>query len=431
MASLSSSSRLKSKTKDEGVECTAQDTDAEDECDCTEFRRLKNSTLCRNCLHEEKDHLGQSSSTKNVENILAGLVKSAGSDSRRTLGSIAKARAGLATAGSRSSKASSSSSSKAQAANEESNEGMRPQSRSKGKGKKKSTQSTKFRVSSIMVLPCGTKLVKGEDGIRERQLPEGEQGIPDRVKIQKAVLRGHAVLQTEAGIELDRTDDHDELTQAFRQQLPYPFAYFSRLEDKSDDPAWWLATVVNKQLQIVPTRRPTGTDAEYNKGASTSGFRHSRLFIVSSKPIPQVELDAWVDPVAIAALQQPQDGEIDSESELEGKDLSPSPEPHPRWSKRRSDAQPEDEPGAKRNKEFSSSNESLFFPEIFGDSIAQEIDDSYIDLTGETAVSGGPSAAFVRPATPPPKPTTNQTLSPEFKVDPSLGNPYATRIYDF
>ncbi|KAF8218008.1 hypothetical protein K438DRAFT_1952867 [Mycena galopus ATCC 62051] len=298
MASSSSSSRLKLKTKDEGVE-------------------LKNSTLCRNCLHEEKDHLGQSSGTKNVENILAGLVKSAGSDSWRTLGSIAKARAGLTTAGSRSSKVSSSSSSKAQAANEESNEGMRPQSRRAKAKFKKSTQSTKFRVSSIMVLPCGTKLNKGEDGIRERQLPEGEQGIPDRVKIQKAVLRGHAVLQTEAGIEPDRTDDHDELTQAFRQQLPYPFAYFGRLEDKSDDPAWWLATV------------------------------------------------------------------------------------------------------------------SLFFPEIFGDSIAQEIDDSYIDLTGETAVSGGPSAAFVRPATPPPKPTTNQTLSPEFKVDPSLGNPYTTCIYDF
>jgi hypothetical protein len=110
-------------------------------------------------------------------------------------------------------------------------------------------------------------------------LPKNLQAVPDRVKIQKAVNRGLAVLRSEAGVEIGRTGDHDDLMEDLRRHLPHPFAYFERLEAESSEPAWWLATVVGKQLQIAPTSRPTGADAEYNKGVSTSGFRHSRLFI--------------------------------------------------------------------------------------------------------------------------------------------------------
>jgi hypothetical protein len=102
---------------------------------------------------------------------------------------------------------------------------------------------------------------------------------------------------------------------------------------------------------------------------------------------------------------------------------------------------------------------------IFTDNVAQEIigvwflsctclfltssdDDAYIDLTGNTAddddtftfgsaftfgtggSSGGSSSALFRPTTPPSKPTP-VSLSPEFKVDTTLGDPYAKRTYNF
>jgi hypothetical protein len=92
------------------------------------------------------------------------------------------------------------------------------------------------------------------------------------------VLRGLAAWRPE-GIDFDRLSDHDGLTDRFRELLPHAFAYFDRLEEESGEPAWWLAAAVRKHLQIVPRPRPTGADAEYNKGASTSSFRHSRLFI--------------------------------------------------------------------------------------------------------------------------------------------------------
>jgi hypothetical protein len=169
---MASSSRSKAVT---WGECTAYDTDLEVECDCEEYRQFKNTTLCAECLHEQKKHLaGKASdrSTKDVTSILAGMAKgSSGSIASSTLSQISKARASLGSSGSR----------RGKAANEESNRGMRATAaagKSKGKAKvshpkpridiklnathkavAKQNSSNMFRVSSIMVLPCGTRIV--------------------------------------------------------------------------------------------------------------------------------------------------------------------------------------------------------------------------------------------------------------------------------
>ncbi|KAJ7718184.1 hypothetical protein B0H14DRAFT_3521777 [Mycena olivaceomarginata] len=410
---MASSSRSKAVT---WGECTAYDTNLEVECDCEEYRQFKNTTLCAECLHEQKKHLaGKASdrSTKDVTSILAGMAKGS---------SVALGEARLPT----------------RSRIVECEQRQR-QGRAKAKAVAKQNSSNMFRVSSIMVLPCGTRIVKGADGELERQLPKNLQAVPDRLESK-----------------IGRTGDHDDLMEDLRPHLPHPFAYFERLEAESSEPAWWLATVVGKQLQIAPTSRPTGADAEYNKGASTSGFRHSRLFIVSSQPIPKENLDEWIDTDAIAAQVQPQAGEVVSDSDPESENMSrcvsPSPEPDAipsRRSKRLSDTQPDDQPVAKRGKRSSSSSNEML-SSIFTDNVAQEIidDDAYIDLTGNTADdddtftfgsaftfgtgsgSGDSSSALFRPTTPPSKPTP-VSLSPEFKVDTTLGDPYAKRTYNF
>jgi hypothetical protein len=123
------------------------------------------------------------------------------------------------------------------------------------------------------------------------QLPEDHRGIPDKITIQRAVLNGLAILRDDKGISLDRTWTYEELAAALYDLLPHLFAYFERMQQESgnsdsDDedasgnkPAWYLASIVKKQLQIVPANFPTGADADYNKGAGTTGWRNNRLWI--------------------------------------------------------------------------------------------------------------------------------------------------------
>ncbi|KAK7016172.1 hypothetical protein R3P38DRAFT_3569939 [Favolaschia claudopus] len=364
---------------------------------------------------------------KDVDSILERIANkgSGSSASSSMLAKIGKARTGLTSSGAKSSRKTRA------AANLESNEGMRP--------KKNKTQSTSnnFRVGSIMILPCGTICSNGMRQLRKKNRP-----IPGRPAVQLAVVHGLAVVDLTHGISIDRTADHDELKDRLHELFPQPFAYFDRVEAESEsdskEPVWWLGTVNSKQLQIAPVTHPTGADAEYNKGATTSGFRHCRLFIVSSQPIPKEILDTWVDEETLATLQGGNKN-IQSDNDSEGSD-SESEDEEPRSSsvepipisirvpgKRRSYTGEEER--ATKKKKLSADSA---LPEIFKDSVAQEImgngvENGLIDLTAET---DDQLKTVIRQKTPSPAPAP-PTLSPEFKVDSSLGDPYATRVYDF
>ncbi|KAJ7442893.1 hypothetical protein B0H11DRAFT_2276764 [Mycena galericulata] len=183
------------------------------------------------------------------------------------------------------SRALSSGSSRTRAANAESNRGMWPTG--KGKGKEKPTSNPNlFKVVSVVVIACGTQFI---DGIL--QVPPEFQQIPNKVKIQTLVLNGLAVLRDERGIEFDRTSDYVDFTNALREALPLPFGHFDQIqqesgEDEDAPPPWHLAAVVKRQLHIVPVTFPAGSDADYNKGANTTGFRNNQIWIVSRQPIP-------------------------------------------------------------------------------------------------------------------------------------------------
>ncbi|KAJ7343935.1 hypothetical protein DFH08DRAFT_810469 [Mycena albidolilacea] len=166
---MASSSRSKAVT---WGECTVYDTDLEVKCNCEEYCQFKNTTLCAECLHEQKKHLaGKSSdrSIKDITSILAGMTKgSSGSISSSMLSQISKAQASLGSSGSQ----------KGKAANEES------WNANNGSGREKQRKG------------------QGADGELERQLPKNLQAVPDHVKTRKAVNRGLVVLRSEAGVEL-------------------------------------------------------------------------------------------------------------------------------------------------------------------------------------------------------------------------------------
>ncbi|KAK6988784.1 hypothetical protein R3P38DRAFT_2804251 [Favolaschia claudopus] len=163
--------------------------------------------------------------------------------------------------------------------------------------------------------------------------------------------------------------------------------------------------------------------------------------VVSSQPIPKEILDTWVDEETLATLQGGNKN-IQSDNDSEGSDSesedeeprSSSVEPIPisirvpvLRSKRRSDTGEEER--ATKKKKLSADSA---LPEIFKDSVAQEImgngvENGLIDLTAET---DDQLETVIRQKTPSPAPAP-PTLSPEFKVDSSLGDPYATRVYDF
>ncbi|KAJ7465552.1 hypothetical protein FB451DRAFT_1561369 [Mycena latifolia] len=436
---MASSSRSKSDT----TECTAHDEDTQEECTCTQFRKLKTTELCAECYHTRKHHIKPTGpATARVQQILANILHgSSGSSSSSSSGSSSSSSSSALQSINKARKQTTLSgfTSRSKAANQESNRGMRP-ILDKGKGKNNSNSANLFKVVSAVVLPYGTKFLHGE-----LQLPEEHQRVPDKIKVQTFVLNGLAVLRGEKGIEFDRTCDHESLTDALRDLLPLPFGYFDRLTLESDDPnappPWVLAAVVGKRLKIVPAIFPTGSDVDYNKGASTTGFRNNRLWIVSRQPIPQEVMEDWVQPEALAFRNATGlatgsgDEANDSDSDASNSNSEPS---GLRRSKRRSTTTnyaSDEEPAKKKTKRLSTSSKEFDLPDIFNDTAAKEImDDDYIDLTVDDSLqapwstSGGGS----RSKTPPPKPNAvDPAFSNGFKNDPTLGDPYAKQTFDF
>lgn len=121
-----------------------------------------------------------------------------------------------------------------------------------------------------------------------RQIPGDHQTIPDRLDVQSAALNGLAVLRENEGIVLDRTWSHEELVGALHEYFPEVFAYFEQLfQDSMNDgseprPVWHLATIAHRRLKVAPVKFPTGANADYNKGAGTTGWRNNRLWIGQS-----------------------------------------------------------------------------------------------------------------------------------------------------
>ncbi|KAF7353832.1 hypothetical protein MVEN_01068800 [Mycena venus] len=341
--------------------------------------------------------------------------------SSSTLEKIKKSRPQLAVAGSSTSR-------RAQAANQEANSGMRSIKDKKGKSKAKDRDASNlFKVQSITILPFGLSFVAGV-----LQLPEEHQKIPNKYEIQTAVLHGLAVIGDENGIELDRTWSHEQLNDFFSDRLPKPFAHL--LRQSNGVPSYHLG----------PCSQP-GSMRITIKGANTTGFRNNRLWILSREPIPRNILAEWIDPVAREfriSADSPDNAESDSDSE----EAVNSPKPaRRRRAKRRSidndDHEEDEEPPKKKQKNASGKARAHNLPEIFNDDVAHEIMDSdgsdFIDLTADDILQSPrrPSTPpLFLPATPlpPAKSPVNPTLSPEFKVDKSLGDPYAAnQTYDF
>ncbi|KAJ7748973.1 hypothetical protein B0H16DRAFT_1888324 [Mycena metata] len=405
-----------SRPKLELGECTALDEETKEECTCTEFVDFKKTSLCGTCYHYRQNHLQPAPETKkDVQSILAGMVPS-GSLFGVTLGSLSKARKQLTLTGA-------SSSARAKAANHESNRGMRPVRDSSGKGKAKVQEAKEdrfFKVVSIYILTCGTEFV---DGVR--QIPGDHQTIPDRLDVQSAALNGLAVLRENEGIVLDRTWSHEELVGALHEYFPEVFAYFEQLfQDSMNDgseprPVWHLATIAHRRLKVAPVKFPTGANADYNKGAGTTGWRNNRLWIVSRDPIPSKICMQWANPDTLDFVDPATKGaQSDAETDSDDERTSSEPQPTQRRSKRRAATTDTDEHKRKKKK----SSAAFDLPPIFTDVVAKELTGSVIDLTRVDDAS----ASHSTPVTPPPKPNpVNPKYSEEFKVDPTLGDPYA------
>ncbi|KAJ6530278.1 hypothetical protein B0H19DRAFT_1192658 [Mycena capillaripes] len=310
------------------------------------------------------------------------------------------------------------------------------QNKSKAKGKARETKdnSTKFKVVSIHILPCGTEFI---DGVLSIPSPH-DQTPRVRVDVQTAQKHGLAVLNDQ-GITLDRNWIHDELWETLQDLLPLPFTYFQNLQLKSGQPSWYLAAIgKNRRLGIVPSQYPTGAEADYNKGAGTSGWRNNRLWIVSREPIPYNVHKEWISPEALAFRVLSEDVPVDSADNSD--DDVEECLPKPRRSKRRSTVNAnEDEPDRKKQRSSASSTNDFNLPDIFTDAVARDIIGS--DCIDLTAADDPPSRhstpdilrAFRAAQTPPPKPNAvDPKFSDGFKVDMTLGDPYAQgRTYNF
>lgn len=88
-------------------------------------------------------------------------------------------------------------------------------------------------------------------------------------------------MDSSEGYTLGRFWDHEELVDAFAALLPLPFSFFEQLEHDAEDgePAWCLATVAQRRLEVLNQSHPTGKDVDYHKGNSSTGFRNCRVFI--------------------------------------------------------------------------------------------------------------------------------------------------------
>ncbi|KAJ7691907.1 hypothetical protein B0H17DRAFT_1133441 [Mycena rosella] len=312
-------------------ECKAHDKESGQECDCPQFQASEeDAEFCADCFHHRKHHLismpGASTPKPGVKAMLAQMLLRPGRSTSRSSASTSRGKSSLR--GVSSSTSSKTLLSNFSAANHEANLGMRPRDDTEGgsskKRKAKRSRNT-FKVSSILVISQGTEFV---DGVL--CIADGHDAVPNRVETQTAVLEGRAVLNLNDGFEMDRTWTHEDVVDALTSHLPLPFSHFHHIQQKADDndePAWRLATVVQKKIVISPVLRPDGSHLFYNKGNMSTGFNNSRLFIVARKPIPAELLREWAAPESKSFRDDGGDSNLPNGS--------PSPERIPCSTKRR------------------------------------------------------------------------------------------------
>ncbi|KAF8209153.1 hypothetical protein K438DRAFT_1960885 [Mycena galopus ATCC 62051] len=415
-------------------ECTAHDKHSNQECDCVEFTESSEIPgYCENCWHRRHHHLfSKPAATKKsnaVKSLIAGIMsRDAPADTGKSKASSSKSRGSMfpslaAVVGASSSKSKSSALS---AAHRESNQGMRPESagasgskNKKGKGKEKRNT---FKVVSVQVIPCGTKVINGV-----RHIPEEFNQIPDRVQTQTAKIDNLAVVDSQ-GIVIDRDASHEEVVEHFTQLLPHPFEHFARVEEEADDGerAWDLATPVKNKLVIVPldSDGPDGSTIDFNKGTATTGFRNSRVFIVSRDPIPVELLREWAGPSSSSYNLNDDDSGVLSDADSNNEHI-PSINKRRLSSRTSDDDDAESEEKPRKKKKQVSSKKWTRGIEILNDATAQEISGSpFIDLTDDARMSHAPDFLRNMPKSPPAREDPPSPGRPEPHHDPTLGNPY-------
>ncbi|KAJ7165972.1 hypothetical protein C8R46DRAFT_1219743 [Mycena filopes] len=433
-------------------ECTAHDDDSKEECDCVQYAESTDIPgYCERCYHRRRDHFtshpGASKKNDRVQSLLAGLV--GGSSSRDTKAGPSKPRASLASALAATGSKNKKTQSLFGAANRESNRGMRPtigeseNKGKKGKGKEPPKRDT-FKVTSVQLLPCGTKRLSAgaKDKAKDelvRQLPKDFQSVPDRQDAQMAELHGLAVVKYKRGIVFDREADHEQVVEALTALLPLPFAYFARLQeeasDSDDQPVWYLAAIAKKKLVVVPSDRPDGSVLDYNKGSGTTGFRN-----ISRDPIPEDILAEWLSTTSSVKRASSQDEEDtpmsdEDQSADSDEDESSLAEDIPlKKNKRRlvSRSSDEDGEGEKPSKKQKRAAKWSREPEILNDKIAREITGSsgaeLIDLTSDEVRSSASTPDFLRPIPKSPPEAPASPGRPDEFDDSELGNPYDTLV---
>ncbi|KAJ7195164.1 hypothetical protein B0H12DRAFT_1082245 [Mycena haematopus] len=175
---------------------------------------------------------------------------------------------------------------------------------------------------------------------------------------------------------------------------------------------------------------PDGATLDFNKGTGTTGYRNSRIFIVSRDPISVDLLREWAP--NSSSYKESHSNDDDSEEVTFLSDAeSITNERIPAMNKRRlssrtsAEEDGSDEEPPKKKKKLSSKKwiRSL---DILNDEVAHEIRDSqFIDLTEDEARTTRSTPDFLRnpPKSPPASPGRSE---PHY--DPTLGNPYDKSI---
>ncbi|KAJ7286391.1 hypothetical protein C8J57DRAFT_1216582 [Mycena rebaudengoi] len=424
-------------------ECTAHDKQSNQECDCTNYIEADDDPgFCGDCYHRRHHHLhfkpGASKKGAAVTSLLADILGRSSEAGGKDKGSFPKGSGSKMSL--RAVVAASSSKSKSlalSAAHREANQGMRPTSNSsttskKGKGKLEPKRKI-FKAVSVQVLPCGTVVV---DGVR--QLPEEYNKVPDRIHTQTAQVDNLAVVDSQ-GIVFDCDASHEEIEERLTNILPLPFLYFAQRKRELGKQPWFLATAVKGKLVIVPSEASAGPDGatlDFNKGTGTSGYRNSKIFIVSRDPIPVDLLREWAPSSSSYREAQINDDGLEEDAFLSDAE-SATNEHIPAMNKRRlssrTSADEEDnseEEPPKKKKKLSSKKWTRGL-DIMNDEVAHEITDSeFIDLTADEARTSYSTPDFLR--NPPKSPPLRENLASPGRSEPhydsTLGNPYDKNI---
>ncbi|KAK7006617.1 hypothetical protein R3P38DRAFT_3213942 [Favolaschia claudopus] len=141
---------------------------------------------------------------------------------------------------------------------------------------------------------------------------------------------------------------------AFAALLPGPFEYFERQQidntDGFDHPIWYLATISQRRLRLVPANYPTGAQVDYNKGANTTGWRNNRVWIGRSLCTFMYRGSPSPRKPAMKAAESKTGGDETESNEDEDFALPIEPSSKLRRSKRRSIQHNNEEPEKKKRK---------------------------------------------------------------------------------